>query len=85
MKIFFLISDGPLSILQQKIDKKKLEPDEHQLKVAKDLQKLYETVSSYEPKAKSWFSFGKKKDVEIKGLCKWRFMSNQQTIFNSSF
>lgn len=69
------ILEGPISILNQKIDEKKLMPDEHQQQVVSDLQKLYEQVKSYEPKSPAggiskWLSFGKKEEkvAEIKGL-----------------
>lgn len=69
------ILDGPISILKQKIDDKKLQPDDHQTQVVNDLQKLYEKVKTYEPKGPAggfskWLSFGKKeeKTVDIQGL-----------------
>jgi predicted ATPase len=69
------ISEGPLSILKKKIDDNQLMPDDHQMQVISDLQKLYEQVKTYEPKAATsglskWFSFGQKEapEKEIQGL-----------------
>lgn len=60
-----VVLDGPLSMLKKKLEDKSLLPDEHQMKVAEDLQKLYEQLQGYEPAASStglskWFSFSKK-------------------------
>lgn len=40
---------GPLYVLKRKYDDNELVPDEHQLKVATELQKIYEKVHSYVP------------------------------------
>lgn len=46
---------GPLYVLQSKINDKLLEPDDHQMRVAENLQKLYEELhnTNYEPVAQS--------------------------------
>ncbi|XP_050464744.1 putative ATPase N2B isoform X1 [Cataglyphis hispanica] len=64
------LSDGPVSILKQKIMRGELMNDAHQMKVAQILQRIYQEVHNYKPQQSSllekWFG-GKKKDVP-KGL-----------------
>ena len=43
------IEDGPLKALAQKIESKELLPDEHQVKIAHDLQRIYDEIQSYQP------------------------------------
>ncbi|XP_031640620.1 putative ATPase N2B [Contarinia nasturtii] len=42
-------SEGPIKCLQEKINSGELKPDEHQIKVMDDLQKLYYTIQTYVP------------------------------------
>lgn len=87
------IADGPLSVLQKKIDDKSLLPDDHQLQVVNDLQKLYEQVKTYQPKASGgiskWFSFGqsksKKTDDALKGLYIYGSVGGGKTMLMDLF
>lgn len=64
------LSDGPVSILKQKITRGELMNDTHQMKVVKILQRIYQEVHNYKPQQlnllEKWFG-GKRKDVP-KGL-----------------
>jgi protein AFG1 len=40
---------GPFYVLQSKISNQELQPDDHQQRVAKELQKLYEEVHKFQP------------------------------------
>lgn len=67
-------------------------PDEHQQKVVADLQKLYEHLKSYEPKASpgglsKWFSFGEKKTEgpELKGLYIYGSVGGGKTMLMDMF
>lgn len=76
-------------MLKKKIDDKSLMPDEHQLKVVDELQKLYEVSNNYEPKTSTggWFSFGKSKKVEneIKGLYIYGSVGGGKTMLMDLF
>jgi peroxisome-assembly ATPase len=83
--------DGPVSVLKKKIDDKVLQPDEYQLKVVDELQKLYEKSNDYKPPEPSgiggWFSFGKPKKVEneIKGLYIYGSVGGGKTMLMDLF
>lgn len=44
-----LFTDGPLSVLKRKYDSNELKHDDHQMKIAQELQRIYEQVHSYNP------------------------------------
>nr|KAF7426924.1 hypothetical protein H0235_006618 [Vespula pensylvanica] len=58
------VTNGPIEALKEKITKKELMNDEHQLKVVKSLQKIYEEVHEYKPDQFNvlgkWFGWKKK-------------------------
>lgn len=58
------LSDGPVSILKQRITRGELMNDPHQMKVAQTLQRIYEDVYNYKPQQlnllEKWFGSGKK-------------------------
>jgi predicted ATPase len=64
-------------------------PDEHQVKVVEELQKLYEALKIYEPKSASgsWFSFGKKEVTEstVKGLYIYGSVGGGKTMLMDMF
>jgi peroxisome-assembly ATPase len=84
-----LLDEGPLAVFNKKIADKTLLPDEHQLKVVGELQKLYERSNDYEPKSasKSWFQFGKSKPIvnEIKGLYIYGSVGGGKTMLMDLF
>lgn len=41
--------DGPLKALEKKIERDELKPDEHQVKVTQELQRIYDQIQSYQP------------------------------------
>lgn len=84
-----LLDEGPMKVFQQKVADKSLMPDDHQLKVVTELQKLYDKSNSYEPKATAskWFSFGNKKPVEneMKGLYIYGSVGGGKTMLMDLF
>lgn len=44
-----MVADGPLKALAQKIEANELKPDEHQMKIAQDLQRIYDEIQTYQP------------------------------------
>lgn len=46
-------SNGPVKVIQEKIDSKELLPDKHQENVTKSLEKVYQNVQKYTPKTSS--------------------------------
>lgn len=88
-----IVADGPLKALQKKIDDKSLLPDDHQLQVVNDLQKLYEQVKTHEPKTSAgiskWFSFGQSKaekpEDSIKGLYIYGSVGGGKTMLMDLF
>lgn len=88
------VSDGPLDILQKKIDDNTLLPDDHQKQVVNDLQILYEKLKDYEPKAPAgnfskWFSFGqsqkKSAEPDIRGLYIYGSVGGGKTMLMDMF
>lgn len=43
------IIDGPLSVLKKKYESNELKHDDHQLKIAQELQRIYEQAHTYNP------------------------------------
>nr|XP_012216309.1 PREDICTED: putative ATPase N2B [Linepithema humile] len=64
------LSNGPISILKQKIVKGDLMNDVHQMKVAQTLQRIYHEVHDYKPQQLSLLEkwFGSKRREAPKGL-----------------
>ena len=87
----FVVEDGPLSALNKKIEDKSLMPDEHQLKVVEELQKLFKISNAYkipETSSLAWFSFARKKpklDNEIKGLYIYGSVGGGKTMLMDLF
>lgn len=88
---FVIENVGPLSALNKKIEEKSLMPDEHQLKVVGELQKLYEVSNNYNIPATAiggWFSFARKKpkiENEIKGLYIYGSVGGGKTMLMDLF
>ena len=63
--IWFL-DGGPINELKNRISDNVLQADEYQLKVAEQLELVWQNIKKYEPKepTKSWFSFGKPKEIK---------------------
>lgn len=77
-------------MLKKRIEDKSLLPDEHQVQVIKDLQKLYEQIQTYEPAASTskWFSFGTpkaRKEDYIKGLYIYGSVGGGKTMLMDLF
>ncbi|XP_055891092.1 AFG1-like ATPase [Biomphalaria glabrata] len=69
------VKHGPISVYEQKVSQGELNRDAHQLKVVERLQKLHETLKSYQPdvattkqKKSFWFQNVEKKERYVKGL-----------------
>ncbi|KAI8790610.1 lactation elevated protein 1, partial [Biomphalaria glabrata] len=69
------VKHGPISVYEQKVSRGELNRDAHQLKVVERLQKLHETLKSYQPdvattkqKKSFWFQNVEKKERYVKGL-----------------
>lgn len=60
---------GPLEVLNQKIRNGELFHDEQQIKIAEELQKVFENIENYTPQAENIFTrwFSSKQDIP-KGL-----------------
>lgn len=41
--------DGPVKALEKKIERKELQPDDHQVKITEELQRIYDQIQSYQP------------------------------------
>lgn len=82
-------SDSPLEVLKKKVAKNDLIPDEHQLKVAKELQKVYINVKNYVPEKTSllskWMGNGKKKKKTPKGLYLYGAVGGGKTMLMDLF
>lgn len=81
-----------MSALKKKIDDKSLLPDDFQLQVVADLQKLYEITNTYEPPASAgalakWLSFGSKKSKEpgVRGLYIYGSVGGGKTMLMDMF
>ncbi|XP_070494982.1 putative ATPase N2B isoform X1 [Chironomus tepperi] len=48
-KCCFSSDNGPLSVLKRKYESNELKHDDHQLKIAQELQRIYEQVHTYQP------------------------------------
>lgn len=91
------ITDGPLKALAQKIESKELIPDEHQVKIANDLQRIYDQIQSYQPpetlgaNAGGFFSklFGSKPKLDpslrLKGLYIYGSVGGGKTLLMDMF
>lgn len=44
-----ILVDGPLKALEKRIERNELQPDEHQVKIANELQRIYDQIQSYQP------------------------------------
>ncbi|KMQ89476.1 atpase n2b-like protein [Lasius niger] len=81
------LSDGPVSILKQRIVRGELMNDAHQMKVAQILQRIYQEVHNYKPPQlnllEKWFGSGKK-DIP-KGLYIHGAIENKKRVHFHSF
>lgn len=51
-----ILDDGPLEILRDKIRTKELEPDAVQMRIASQLQRVYDDIRDYQPASKNVFT-----------------------------
>lgn len=81
------LSNGPISILKQKIVKGDLMNDVHQMKVAQTLQRIYQEVHDYKPQQlgllEKWF--GNKRKEAPKGLYIYGAVGGGKTMLMDLF
>lgn len=81
--------ESPIDVLKNKISKGELMNDEHQLKVAEDLQTVYQSLKGYIPEKESflskWMGKGKKKKKAPKGLYLFGAVGGGKTMLMDLF
>lgn len=80
--------NGPVSELSKKISNGELSPDEHQSRIAEDLQRVYDEIQNYSPPNDSLFSklFTKKvKKKSPKGLYIYGSVGGGKTMLMDLF
>lgn len=81
-------SNGPVSELSKKITNGELSPDEHQQRIAEELQRVYNEIKNYSPPVDSIFSklFSKKaKKKSPKGLYIYGAVGGGKTMLMDLF
>lgn len=82
-----LIEKGPIAMLKNKIAKGELMEDEHQIKVAKTLQSIYEEINGYKPEEFNLLDkwLGRKRKQPPKGLYIYGAVGGGKTMLMDLF
>ncbi|KAK1127048.1 hypothetical protein K0M31_004658 [Melipona bicolor] len=82
-----LIEKGPVAMLKNKIAKGELMEDEHQIKVAKTLQSIYEEINGYKPEEFNLLDkwLGRKRKQPPKGLYIYGAVGGGKTMLMDLF